>query len=63
MVFTSCGKWLTIYSPVDSQMKTSYIPIEFIAAFHVNTLQQLHLPVNSFICKHEGIPSKTFQPI
>ena len=28
-----------------------------------SVLQQLHLPVNSIICKHEKIPSQTFQPI
>ena len=32
-------------------------------AFRVNMLQQLHLPVNSTSGKHEGAPSKTFEPI
>ena len=43
-------------------MKTFYISIKFIVVFHVNMLQQLYLPQNSTICKHEKIPSKTFQP-
>ena len=46
--------------PVDSQMKTFYISIECIVAFHVNMLQQLHLPVNSIICKQKKIPSNLF---
>ena len=37
--------------------------MKFVVAFHVNKLQQVHLPVNSIIGKHEKIPSKTFQPI
>ena len=41
--------------PVDSQMKTFYKSIKFIVAFHVNMLQQHHLPVHSIICKHEKI--------
>ena len=36
-----------VYLPVDSQMKTFYISINFIVALHVNMLQRLHLPVNS----------------
>ena len=40
-------------------MKTFYISIKFIVVFHVNMLQQLYLPVNSDICKHRKIPSKT----
>ena len=44
-------------------MKTFYISMKFIIVFHVNMLQQLHLPVNSIICKHEKMPSKTFQLI
>ena len=47
---------------VDSQMKTFYISIKFIVAFHANMLQQLHHPVKTIICKHEKIPSNTFQP-
>ena len=39
-------------------MKTFYISIKFIVAFHV---AKLHLPVNSIICKHEKIPFKTSQ--
>ena len=31
--------------------------------FHFNMLQQLHLPVNSIISKHEKKTPKTFQPI
>ena len=54
-----CGKDL----PVDSQMKTFPISIKCIVAFRVNMLQQLHLQVNSIICKNEKILSKTFQPI
>ena len=46
-----------------SQMKTFYISVKCIVAFHVNMLPQLHLPVNSVTCKNEKIPSKTFQPI
>ena len=67
MVLTNCGKWLgwniIQQLPVDSQMKTFYISIKFIVAFHVNMLQQLHLPVNSIICKHEKILSITFQRV
>ena len=37
-------------TPVDSQMKTFYILIKSIAAFHVNMWQQLHLTENSIIC-------------
>ena len=48
--------------PADSQMKTFYISIKFIVAFHVNMLQQLHLSVNSINGKLEEIPSRTFQP-
>ena len=40
--------------------KTFYISIKCIIAFHVNMLQQLHLPINSIICNHKKIPSKTF---
>ena len=29
----------------------------------VNETQQLHIPINSIIGKHEKIPYKTFQPI
>ena len=43
-------------------MKTFYIIIYKIYCY-VNMLQQLHLPVNSIIRKHEKIPTKTFQPI
>ena len=32
-------------------------------AFHVNMLRQLHLPVNSIICNHKKIRSKTFETI
>ena len=32
-------------------MKTFYISIKFNVVFHFNMLQQLHLPVNSIICK------------
>ena len=39
-------------------MKAFYISIKFIVEFHVNMLQQLHLPVNSINSKHEKIPSK-----
>ena len=49
--------------PADSQTITFYISIKFIVAFHVNTMQPLHLPVNSIINKHETTPSKTFQSI
>ena len=48
--------------PVDSQMKSFYTSIKFIVVFHVNMLQQIHLPLNSVICKHEKIRTKTFQP-
>ena len=41
-------------------MKTFYISIKFIVAFHVNILQQLHLPVNSIISKHEKYHLKLF---
>ena len=40
-------------------MKTFYISIKCIVVFHVNMLQQLYLPVNSDICKHRKISSKT----
>ena len=40
--------------------QTFYISIECIVAFHVNMLQQLHLPVNSIICKQKKIPSNLF---
>ena len=41
-----------------------FVIILFCFVFvHVYMLQQLHLPVNSIICKHEKIPSQTFQPI
>ena len=36
---------------------TFYISIKFIVAFHVNMLQQPHLPVNSINGKHEKMPS------
>ena len=49
--------------PVDSQIKTFYISIKFIAVFHVKISPQLRLSVNSIICKHEKIPNKPFQPI
>ena len=49
--------------PVESQMKNFCISIKSVTAFHVNMVQQLHLPVNSIICKHEKTPSRTFQPI
>ena len=66
MVFTSCGKWLDWNKiqdlPVDSQMETFYISIKCIVAFHVNMLQQIHLPVNSINGKREEMRSKTFQP-
>ena len=57
--------WVEIYKdlPVDSQMKAFYISMEFIGAFHVNMLQQVHLPENSITGKHEKIPYKTFQSI
>ena len=41
-------------------MKTFYISIKFIVAFHVNMLQQLHFPVNSIIFKHEKNHLKLF---
>ena len=44
-------------------MKAFYVSIKFIVEFHVNMLQQLHLPVNSINSKHEKIPSKGFEPI
>ena len=44
--------------PVDSQMKTFYTSIKLIVEFHVDMLQQLHLPVDSIISKREKIPSK-----
>ena len=44
-------------------MKAFYISIKFIVEFHVNMLQQLHLPVTSINSKHEKIPSKGFEPI
>ena len=46
--------------PVDSQMETFYISIKFIVVLHVNMLQQLHLPVNSIIPKHERNQLKLF---
>ena len=49
--------------PADSQMKTFYISIKCIVAFHVNMMQQIHLAVNSIICKHEKTSSKNFQSI
>ena len=48
--------------PLDSQMKTIHISIKFIFMFHVNMLQQLYLPVNSVICKHEKNRLKRFNP-
>ena len=48
--------------PVDGRNET-FISVRFFAVFHVNTLQQIHHPANSIICKHERKPSKTFQPI
>ena len=32
--------------PAHCQMKTFYISVKFIVAFHVNMMPQLHLPVN-----------------
>ena len=49
--------------PVDSQIKTFYISIKFIAVFHVKISPQLRFSVNSIICKHEKILNKPFQPI
>ena len=46
--------------PIDSQKETFYISIKFLVASHVNMLQQLHLPANLIICKHEKISSKFF---
>ena len=46
--------------PVNSHMKTFYISIKFIVVFHVNMFQQLHLPANSIIRKHDKIPTETF---
>ena len=47
----------------DRRMKFFYISINFIFVFRVNILQQLHLPVNSILCKQEKKPSKTFESI
>ena len=41
--------------PEDSQMKTVYKSIKFIVEFHVDVLQQFHLPVNSIFRIHEII--------
>ena len=60
MVGLKCNEYKL---PADSQMKTFYISIKFIVAFNVDMIQQLHLAVNSIICKHEKTPSKNFQPI
>ena len=57
------GVYATNFPSPDSQMKTFYISIKFIVAFHVNMLQeqqQLQLPVYSINGKHEKIPSRTF---
>ena len=43
-------------------MKTFYISIKFIVVFHVNTLQQLYLPVNSTICKQTKYHLNLFNP-
>ena len=66
MVFKSCGKWLgwNILQRLSSRKsnKNFYISnaIKLIVVFHVNMLQQLHLPVKLVIRKHEKIPSKIF---
>ena len=41
-------------------MKTFYISIKFNVVFHFNMLQQLHLPVNSIICKMRKYQLKLF---
>ena len=48
--------------PVDSQMKPFYISIKFIVVFHVEMLQQLHLPINSTLQTWEKL-FETFQPL
>ena len=57
--------WVEIFCRLASwwSMNRFYVSVTFIVAFHVNMLQQLHFPINSFICKNEGISSKTFQPL
>ena len=41
-------------------MKTFYISIKFNVVFHFNMLQQLHLLVNSIICKMRKYQLKLF---
>ena len=45
--------------PVDGRNET-FISVRFFAVFHVNTLQQIHHPANSIICKHEKNHRKLF---